>query len=313
MADGGCLFAWFAGPHEGHPETGITVMRAAGRPTPLAPDDRVPHWNPVLADGPDGSVWLFYKRGHRIDSWETWVTRSHDGGRTWESPAPLIAGDTTGGRGPTRQAPLPLGGLWLAPGSVESWDPARWDCFIDATHDGGGSWVRHPIPLEHRGLRGAGCIQPTLVPGRRTRLVALARSTEGSVYRSATDDPADWPALQPTGLPNNNSGIAAVVLPDGRIWCAHNDASGDWGARSRLIVSSSEDDGLTWRPVTVLEEGAPGEADGSPAAASATGVVTDGAGEYSYPAMIVVGPEVWVTYSWQRRSIALVRLPHRGS
>ena len=55
------LVAWFAGPREGHPDTGIQVLRRDGelvRLTPIAPQDPQPHWNPVLADGPDGRIWL---------------------------------------------------------------------------------------------------------------------------------------------------------------------------------------------------------------------------------------------------------------
>ncbi len=307
------LVAWFAGPGEGHPDTGIQVLRRDGaqdRLTPIAPDDPQPHWNPVLTEGPDGLVWLFYKRGHRIDQWTTWVCRSSDDGLTWSDPAELVPGDTSGGRGPTRQAPLYRDGLWLAPGSVEVWEPPAWDSFLDLSSDGGRSWQQVMLPLDHAAMRGAGCIQPCLVE-RDGELIVLTRSTAGRVFRSATRDPFAWPPLQPCGLPNNNSGIAAVALPDGRIACLHNDATDDWGARSRLVLSVSSDAGLTWQPaLTVVDGAASGRppADGKPQAASATGVVTTGEGEYSYPALLLVGDELWATYSWQRQSIALVRL-----
>ena len=32
-------------------------------------------------------------------------------------------------------------------------------------------------------------------------------------------------------------------------------------------------------------------------------------GEFSYPSTRVVGDELWVTYTWQRRGIALTRVP----
>jgi predicted neuraminidase len=306
------LVSWFAGPHEGHPDTRIQVLRRAdGEDTvsDLVPEDEQPHWNPVLTWGPDSAVWLFFKRGHRIDEWTTWVSISPDEGRTWHEPFELVTGDRSGGRGPTRQEPIRVGHTWLAAGSIEEWATPRWDCFVDLSIDDGYSWRQVAIPLDHAATAGAGCIQPWVVPGRKTGLVMLARSTAGAVFRSASDDPAAWPELRPTALPNNNSGIAVVALPDGSLVCVHNDAAGDWGARSRLVVSRSDDDGLTWRQVAVLENGTPGGADGAPAAATATGIVTTGDGEYSYPSAVVHDDELWVTYSWQRRSIALVRLP----
>jgi len=59
------------------------------------------------------------------------------------------------------------GGLWLAPGSVERWGgPVRWDPFVDVSSDGGTTWLRAPIPVDHAALTGAGHIQPTLWWGR---------------------------------------------------------------------------------------------------------------------------------------------------
>ncbi|MFT3889464.1 MAG: exo-alpha-sialidase [Arachnia sp.] len=312
LSGGGVLAAWFAGPHEGHPDTRIQVLRRSGTDETIVdilPGDSQPHWNPVLTWGPDGAAWLFFKRGPRIDEWTTWVAISPDEGLTWHEPFELVPGDRSGGRGPVRQAPLHVGLTWLAAGSVEEWSMPRWDCFVDLSTDDGDSWRRVLVPLDHDATAGAGCIQPWVVPGRHSQLVMLTRSTAGAVFRSATDDPADWPELRPTALPNNNSGIAVESLPDGALVCVHNDASGDWGARSRLVVSRSDDDGLTWRQVAVLEDGTLGGADGSPTTATATGVVTTGDGEYSYPSAVVEDDELWVTYSWQRRSIALARLP----
>lgn len=304
------VVAWFAGAHEGARDSTVHVLTSDDSTIrPIAPEDDLPHWNPVLADGPDGRTWLFFKRGHRIDEWTTWVCTSGDGGHSWSAPTELVPGDRSGGRGPVRQAPLLLGGLWLAPGSVEVWEPPRWDSFLDVSSDGGLTWEQVPLPLDHSAVRGAGCIQPAVVVLPDSRLVALTRSSGGSVHRSVTRDPYSWPALQPSTLPNNNSGIAAAALADGRIVVCHNDASDDWGARSRLVLSESDDAGRSWRRLAVVAEHAGADAaTGQPSTVAATGVVTTGEGEYSYPSMQVVGDEAWITYSWQRRSIALERV-----
>lgn len=308
------LVAWFAGSHEGAADSTIHVLRSAdGTSTvaPIAPEDGLPHWNPVLAAGPDGAVWLFYKRGTRIDEWTTWICRSQDEGLTWSSSVELVSGDRSGGRGPVRQAPVQHGGLWIAPGSIEVWEPLQWDSFVDISADGGRSWEQVALPLDHEAADGAGCIQPCLVELPGGTLVALARSTAGSVFRSEARDPFHWCPLEPTGLPNNNSGLAAVALAGGRIIVAHNDAAENWGSRSRLVLSTSDDGGRSWQQAHVLEDGAGGlgkNGEGRPIDATVAGVITSGDGEFSYPCLAVVGDELWITYSWQRRSIALVRL-----
>lgn len=310
------LVAWFSGPHEGATESTIHVLRRAqglSTITALEQHDELPHWNPVLAEGPDGRVWLFFKRGVSIDEWTTWVCRSGDGGRTWSLATELVEGDRSGGRGPVRQQPLTHRGLWLAPGSVEVWSPLAWDSFIDISDDGGLTWEQTSLPLDHASIQGAGCIQPCLVRLPHGELVTLARSTAGRVFRSATDDPRSWPPLEPTALPNSNSGLAASVLPDGRIIVAHNDASDNWGGRARLLLSASTDGGHSWATVRKVEDGGRAGAEGRPIATARTGVVTTGDGEFSYPSMSIVDDEVWITYSWQRRSIALVRWAWNGS
>jgi hypothetical protein len=74
------------------------------------------------------------------------------------------------------------------------------------------------------------------------------------------------------------------------------------------VLSVSADTGLSWETVSTIVEGAAGAADGAPQAAAATGIVTTGEGEYSYPAMVLFDNQLWATYSSERRSIALVKL-----
>ena len=90
--------------------------------------------------------------------------------------------------------------------------------------------------------------------------------------------------MQTTSLPNPDSGIDAVSLPDGRALLAYNPSR---KSRTPLCLAVSND-GLSWRNVLVLE---------------------DGVGEYSYPAL-VQGRDgsLHLTYTWNRRRIRYVRL-----
>ncbi|WP_089773256.1 exo-alpha-sialidase [Ruania alba] len=233
MADGAALVAWFGGTREGTPDNRIFVARrdsgAWSAPEVVAEGD-VAHWNPVLATGPGGQTWLFFKRGSRISTWRTWVRRSADGGRTWSEAAELVLGpDGAAGRGPVKNPPVWLPGTWLAPASTETSgtdEPARWEPFVDRSTDGGRTWTPVPIPVDRAALRGPGLIQPTLV-ARPWGVLALMRSTEGTVYRSeSTDGGRTWSPAAPTSLPNNNSGLTALSLPDGQMACVHNPVSG---------------------------------------------------------------------------------------
>ncbi|MBN6052084.1 exo-alpha-sialidase, partial [Nonomuraea sp. RK-328] len=324
VADGVPVVAWFAGTREGTPDNRVYVTRGGGAAHPLGTGLDVAHWNPVLAHGPDGALWLFCKAGPRISEWVTLVTRSHDGGATWEPVRELVPGDRSGGRGPVKNPPLLTAeGRWLAPASTERWAEhaggTRWEPFVDVSEDGGRTWTRSPIPVDRPALKGAGHIQPALWQGA-AGLVALMRSTEGRAHRSVSADGGrTWSAAEPVALPNNNSGLTAVALPSGRVACVHNPAAESWGSRCPLVVSLSDDDGRTWRPGPTLDDGitpvdpavprvldlsaVPGFAPGD------DGVVTSGVAEYSYPAAVLDGEHLLVTYTWQRRGVVLARLP----
>jgi predicted neuraminidase len=306
VAGGRPVVAWFAGTREGTPDNRVHVAGPGGTRV-LDTGRTVAHWNPVLAPGPDGALWLFCKVGARISEWVTLVTRSHDGGGTWEPVRELVPGDRSGGRGPVKNPPLVTpDGLWLAPASVEEWgERPRFSPFVDVSADGGRTWERAPIPVDRSGLRGAGHIQPALWWGR-SGPVALMRSTEGFAHRSGSPDGGrTWTAAEPTGLPNGNSGLSAVALPSGRVACVHNPSTTDWGPRCPLVVSVSDDDGWSWRQALVLDDGA------DPAGGFAPGdggVVTSGAGEYSYPTAVLDGARLLISYTWQRRGIVLAEV-----
>jgi len=88
--------------------------------------------------------------------------------------------------------------------------------------------------------------------------------------------------MKPAALPNNNSGIDAVTLADGRHLLVYNPAV---KGRNKLGISVSRD-GSNWETPLLLEN------DPDPAA------------EYSYPA-VIQGKDglVYITYTWNRKLI----------
>lgn len=326
----GLVVAWFAGAHEGSADSRIYLTRETPDgwtpPEVIAPAPTA-HWNPVLAHGPGGDLWLFFKRGPEISSWETWVVRSADKGETWTAPRPLLEaqGTAVGGRGPVKNPPLQLGTSWLAPGSRESWGLVpRWDAFIDISTDGGTQWQQVDIPLDRATLSGAGVIQPALWRGREEGDVhALMRSTEGWAYESTSRDGGwTWAPARPSSLPNNNSALTVLELGPRRLACVYNPVEGDWGLRCPLHLAVSTDYGTTWKTVAELEDGrTPIDADpafhpvlptreDAPRGAD-TGVHTEGVGEYSYPSACLDGADVVICYTWQRQRIVSIRIPHQ--
>lgn len=312
------VVAWFAGSREGTADNSIWLSRCgqdgSWQPPHIVASGDCAHWNPVLWRSPDGCLWLFYRRGERISRWRTFVITSHDFGLSWSEPALLVKGDVDG-RGPVKNPPVVTSeGSWLAPGSTEKWgDRPIWDCVIDRSVDQGRTWTRHPIPIDRSRLGGAGAIQPSLWSDADGVVYALARSTEGYAYRSRSgDDGRTWDELQPTLLPNNNSGLS-VVAAGNMVVCAHNPVAGDWAPRCPLVLSTSDDHGLSWQQRVVIEDGiTPVDdraelipqlpPDGGFAPAD-DGVATDGLGEYSYPSICLIDDTLVLTYTWQRRGI----------
>ena len=84
----------------------------------------------------------------------------------------------------------------------------------------------------------------------------------------------------PTELPNPDSGIDAVTLPDGRLVMVYNPTK---KGRTPLWIRVSEDRGNTWGRHLVLE---------------------DEPGEYSYPAIILAQDGLLhITYTHRRERI----------
>jgi predicted neuraminidase len=315
----GLLVAWFQGDHEGAANSEIWLSRGMGDlwSTPVVVSAGLsPCWNPVLHVQLNGRLLLYFKVGQAISSWQTHVVHSDDAGSTWSEPRVLVVGDR-GGRGPVRTPPVRLAsGRLLAGASTEQWGVRpRWDAFVDISDDDGLTWRRSSnLSLDRDAMSGPGVIQPTLWQSDDGTVHLLGRSGAGYlIASSSSDDGETWSSGEPSSVPNNNSGISACAA-GGRVFLAHNPVSGDWATRAPLVVSVSDDDGLTWQPWATLEESIAqqlshgGEAAPPRYAPADTGVLTTGDNEFSYPTLIPTHDGLAVTYTWQRRGISLAVL-----
>ncbi len=308
LQDGSLVCAWFGGEHEKAPDVGIWCARKQGlngeggwtAPVKVADREGIPCWNPVLFLSPDGRLLLFYKIGSEIADWQTYVRESADGGATWGPERELVPGDA-GGRGPVKNKCLLLqDGTLLAPASLEK---GGWRCFADISRDGGASWERSAfVPADLETFAGEGLIQPTLWQDGAGVVHMLMRSSEGAIYRSDSPDGGrTWGKARRTTLPNNNCGIDLVRLRDGRLVLVYNPVSGNWAARSPMALSVSQDNGTSWSQPRILDH-----------------VPCDRNvewGEFSYPAVVAWGEDIFLTYTWKRRTIAFwqIRFPAEGA
>lgn len=290
LGDNNLLCAWFGGTKEGADDVAVWMARFDGAkwnaPFRAAKIGTKAHWNPVLFRDPRSGCFLFFKVGERVATWRTFVMRSEDGG-TWSKPAELVPGDV-GGRGPVKNKPILLSdGAWLAGASTEH---DGWRPFADRSEDGGNSWRRSADwEIDPAAVAGKGAIQPTLWESQPGHVHALIRTTCGRMARADSEDfGKTWTPVYLTPLPNNNSGIDAVRLDDGRVWLVYNPVATNWGPRTPLNIACTKDNGTTWRDVASLE-------------------INEG--EYSYPAVIRTGRGLAVSYTWKRERIRCWQIP----
>jgi predicted neuraminidase len=301
LPDGAMLAAWFAGTCEAADDVRICCARlAAGAgewsaPIRIGSGDNQPHWNPVLARMPSGRVLLFFKVGVSIGGWRSYVCEYDAQSDNWSSPAELVPGDRSGGRGPVKNKPITLSNGWvLAPGSTEC---DVWRPFVDISRDDGRSWQKVPVELPKLSVGDKGealaLIQPSVWESAPGQVHMLLRSNAGWAYRSDSDDYGlTWSLPTATSLPNNNSGLDLVRMADGRLFLATNREGTNWGRRDELYLLSSTDNGRSWSEGQSLTL-----SDGLPAK-----------GEYSYPAIIAIAEDqIALSYTWRRQCIRFQR------
>ncbi len=277
--EGGLIAAWFGGDKEGAPNVDIYVARrdlATGWTPPrvAATGHGEPCWNPVLFQPASGPLLLFYKLGKSAENWSGMVTTSSDSGATWTVPQHLPKGIL----GPIKNKPIQLSDGTILCGSSEQ--EGGWRIHMEQTSDFGASWSRTPDLNNHHRIE---AIQPSLLAMGAGRIRALGRTLQSRIFSiDSEDNGKTWGAMRLTSLPNNNSGIDAVRLLDGRYLLAYNDTTKE---RTPLSIAVS-DDAEHWTKIMNVEKGP---------------------GEFSYPAIIQSEDGlVHLTYTWKRISICHV-------
>jgi predicted neuraminidase len=283
----GLVVAWFGGTKEKNKDVEIWLSRkvddAWTNPVSVANGIqdkklRYPCWNPVLFQIPDGPLQLYYKVGPSPSEWWGLMMESGDNGKTWRDPVKL----PTGILGPIKNKPVLLSnGTLISPTSTEN---DGWRIHFEYSTDLGKTWTKGQSINDGRQYN---AIQPSILIHADNELQIMARSKENIVLTAWSDDMGKtWTDLEPSELPNPNSGTDAETLKDGRFLIVYNHVGKDpnqWGGkRSPLNVAVSKD-GEIWEAALVLE---------------------DEQGEFSYPS-VIQGRDgnVHIVYTWKRERV----------
>ena len=342
LPDGAVICVWFGGSLEGKSDISIfgAVLepgaKAWGPEQRLSDDPAHSEQNPVIFAAPDGGLWLFHTaqpsgnqdecRVRMAALTRDGVALSTDAGRYLDLPpgcfirAPLVVRDD---------------GAWLLPifrcvqRPGQKWNGSHDVAAVGISTDAGASWLLEEVPSS----TGSVHMSPVSI-GQGNYAAFYRRRQADQVHRSESfDGGRSWSAPAPTDVPNNNSSIAVITLPDGRLAMICNPINADmspdrraslydelgeedsrpdadptggcvpiWGVpRAPVSVCVSSDGGLTFPARLIVEDG-PGSCTSNDS--------TDGRNkEMSYP-WLALGPDgsLHLAYSYHRRAIKYVRL-----
>lgn len=294
LEGGELLCSFFGGTHERHPDVEIRLSRKqpGAKWTPpisvangvQSTEKRLPTWNPVLFQVPGGNLMLYYKVGPSPSQWWGLYKESSDGGHIWSEAQRL--GDKL--IGPVKNKPIQLKDGSIVSGS--STEDKGWRVHIERSTDGGKSW-NFIGPINDTGKVGA--IQPTLLTYSDGSIQMLCRTRSENAFIAQSwskDGGITWSEMNSTGLPNNNSGIDAVTLKDGRQILVYNHSTRSqpgMGHKGRGVLNVAvSKDGKNWEAALVLD------------------YIDEPEKQFSYPAVIQTKDGlVHIVYTWHRKRI----------
>jgi len=289
------IAAWFGGTYEKHDDVGIWAsIKSNGKWTTPAEvvngiqDDgsRFPCWNPVLFQGKNTPLTLFYKVGPNPREWWGMVVTSEDHGKTWSTPTRLP--DRI--YGPIKNKPIQLSNGDILSGTSTEHD--GWKIQIEKSSDGGKSWQSSGDLND--GIEFS-AIQPTILVHPNETLQLLNRTKNKVISQIwSYNNGETWSKMTATILPNPSAGIDGITLKDGRHLLVYNPTGKVDRGRVPLSVAVSVD-GKSWKEVIQLEKVTDPESKKKP--------------EYSYPAIIQTDDDlVHIVYTWKRKLIKHVVL-----
>jgi predicted neuraminidase len=294
LENGDLLCVWYGGSSESASDVKVWFSRkpSGGKwttPAVIADGHGNSVWNPVLFQPRGGDVMCFYKCPD-INTGE--VVSSSDGGLTWSDWRAVGEGLT----GPIVNKPVQLDdGTIISPSSEQEGGSGRegWTIHVERSTDNGLTWTK--IGPWHT-WQEWNVIQPTVLVHSQTRLQLLMRH---GIFTSSLDTKMPtcwsedagltWSAIETITLPQNNSGLDAVTLTDGRHILVYNHSTRgtpDAGGKGRGILNVAvSTDGVNWEAALVLD-------------------YRDDDSRFTYPAVIQSRDgKVHVTYTWNRDRI----------
>ncbi len=269
LPDGRLVAAWYAGSGEGARDVVIELSVRApdgswsepraifSRESVAAALQRHVHslGNPLLFADEDGRLGLLFVSiaAGKWSGSSMNLSWSSDAGATWTEPEKLSLNPLANLSALPRNPPLPLvGGGWAVPIYEEFL--GRFPELL---------WIRSrdagSLAAVSRMADGMTVFQPAVVALSDERGLAFYRDDSGTgrVFLADSDDRGrTWSEGRASDLPNVDSGVCALRLPDGRLLCAVNDSPNR--KRENLRLALSEDNGRSWRFIATLAE-EPGE------------------------------------------------------
>lgn len=207
----------------------------------------------ALTVAPHGTLlatWLDAREGHS----GVWMSRSSDGGRTWESNRPIYS-DPTCPCCRTSVAVAANGTIYVAWRAILSGDVR--DVVVTRSTDGGQSWAT-PVRPRSDGWVYPGCPHagPSLeVDGKGTVHVAWWTGKEGEagVYYARSEDQGRTFVAQPVEVARHArpAHVQLALAPQGGVYVAWDDGLSDM---PRILVRRSRDGGRTFDRAGLLSE-----------------------------------------------------------